>query len=493
MAVVSSITFQSQFGSSGSLDGQFRYPTGITVKDSEIFICDRQNHRIQVFDLSGVFLRKFGTVGSGQDQFFFPDGVTNDGTHIYIVDSGNHRIKKVLPNGTFVLEFGSIGSGNDNFNYPVGIKYINSNLHIADKQNNRIKIHDTSGAFVSEITGFNLPEDVSLISGLLAISDSGNKEIKTYAGLVQVADSSFEYVYPTFSEESEGLLITSDTQGNRLVFLDQDLNTVDTFGSVGSGQDQFFFPAGLYYDDTMLIVVDSANHRIKIFELIIVEDVPVYSGVIRRLTKTLYPEGRAWWQNKEGIFNKFHEALSYSEARAYENARNILQSILPDNSTFNEIDATNWERALGIIINTSLDLETRKTAILRKMKFPGSIKARQSAEYLQDQLQLAGFDVYVFNANGVQTTAFYGTFNYGELKYGQDGFGGTTIANYIDESKDAAFDFGIDINLRATFFIGASVLGNFANVPANRKDEFRELILKIKPAQTAGSLLVNYI
>jgi hypothetical protein len=65
------------------------------------------------------------------------------------------------------------------------------------------------------------------------------------------------------------------------------------------------------------------------------------------------------------------------------------------------------------------------------------------------------------------------------------------IANRIDESLDVTFDIGS--NLRATFFVGGETLGTFADVDIQRKEEFRQLILKLKPVQSIGFLLINYI
>jgi len=53
--------------------------------------------------------------------------------------------------------------------------------------------------------------------------------------------------------------------------------------------------------------------------------------------------------------------------------------------------------------------------------------------------------------------------------------------------------FNIGSNLTSTFFIGGAVLGDFVNVDLLRRDEFRQLILKTKPVQTVGYLLVDYI
>lgn len=48
---------------------------------------DRYNHRIQVFDPSGRFLRVFGSQGSADGKFSYPWGVTTDALgFIYVCD-----------------------------------------------------------------------------------------------------------------------------------------------------------------------------------------------------------------------------------------------------------------------------------------------------------------------------------------------------------------------------------------------------------------------
>jgi hypothetical protein len=65
------------------------------------------------------------------------------------------------------------------------------------------------------------------------------------------------------------------------------------------------------------------------------------------------------------------------------------------------------------------------------------------------------------------------------------------VANYIPESLDAMFNVGP--SHRSTFFIGGQTFGTFADVDELRKDEFRQLILKLKEVNTVAYLLINYI
>jgi len=226
-------------------------------------------------------------------------------------------------------------------------------------------------------------------------------------------------------------------------------------------------------------------------------------NIFVKLSRQLFPTGRAWWIRKDGVFEQLLQGLSLSEQEVLDTAKTLMYSILPDNDDFTADDATNWERALGLFYQPYLSLADRKEIILRKMQHPGNIPARQHYLYLQGQLRAAGFDVYVhenIDTSGFSTVILnnpvfsnYGIVKYGEALYGHVGISGMTkVVNNTVQEKDDSFIVGDDTNMRATFFVGDSTFPDFAGVPLNRRKEFRELILKIKPAQTVGFLLINY-
>ncbi len=69
------------FGSAGSGPGQFRVPHSIRVaRDGRLYVCDRENHRVQVFSNDGKFLDQW-------TDFKSPMGVHIDSNQIvYITD-----------------------------------------------------------------------------------------------------------------------------------------------------------------------------------------------------------------------------------------------------------------------------------------------------------------------------------------------------------------------------------------------------------------------
>jgi len=93
---------------------------------------DSDNHRVQVFDARGAFLRQWGSncnlatnlgcmdpdgsgpLESGDGQFQEPWGIAAgpDG-RIYVTDTWNHRIQVFAADGTFLAKWGAYGQTGD--------------------------------------------------------------------------------------------------------------------------------------------------------------------------------------------------------------------------------------------------------------------------------------------------------------------------------------------------------------------------------------------
>lgn len=232
------------------------------------------------------------------------------------------------------------------------------------------------------------------------------------------------------------------------------------------------------------------------------------SDKLLSLARQLYPTGRAYRMPADGYLEGLHKALGLTEATAYTDFTGLLNDILPDNDGFGIDDATDWERRLGMITNPALSLDDRKQAIYRKMNFPGGQPARQNINFLQFQFQLAGFNVFFYEnifpdgiggyiakqpldvSGGVGGDIFeHGMYEHGTHEHGI--YWSNIIANKIDQVEDN--NFVLPNDLSATFFVGGPTLGSFANVDINRKDEFRQLLLTLKPASTVGFLFINYV
>lgn len=222
---------------------------------------------------------------------------------------------------------------------------------------------------------------------------------------------------------------------------------------------------------------------------------------IKQLTKSLYPTGRAFKMPLGSEFQLLHDGINPSLERAFNAAKSVLDSAIPDNDNFSADDASQWEIRLGLVSNPLVALSDRKLAIQRKMNHPGSIRARQHYLYLEGQLRAAGFDVYVFENRFPDGMGGYYTIpptgvtgiEHGDIEHGDDVETGnpyTIVASSLDETVDQTFDFSA--TLKNTFFVCGPHVGDVASVISLRKIEFRQLILKIKPVQTIGFLFIDF-
>ena len=86
----------ASWGSRGTANGQFKYPTGLAISgDGTIFVADPGNDRVQYFTSKGAFLGKWGSYGSGNGQFDMPFAAAarRTGSRVYVADTRNHRIQ----------------------------------------------------------------------------------------------------------------------------------------------------------------------------------------------------------------------------------------------------------------------------------------------------------------------------------------------------------------------------------------------------------------
>lgn len=229
--------------------------------------------------------------------------------------------------------------------------------------------------------------------------------------------------------------------------------------------------------------------------------------LLSSLAVQLYPTGRAFYMLKDSIMEKVHLAINVSFVRFLEDAKTTLDSCFPDNANFTEDDCSLWEYYFGMVTNTSLSVQVRRDAIYRRMARGRNIPARQHILYIENQLQLAGFDVYLhengFIESGVRVFKRPQDFLFslpdtiqhgGDTQHGigvQHGGGSSeVIANSYQANELYAVD---DDYLWATFFISGEILGTYAEIPEDRLEEFRELVLKLKPAHLIAFTFINYI
>ena len=110
-------------------------------------MADSSNHRVQVFDRSGNFLRKFGEKGILDHQLKSPGGLSINGIgDIIVADYGSKLIKIFSSSGEYLRKFGGASTFvNPNHCIQHGQYFI-----VSDLGDNSIKIFDLEGTFISK-------------------------------------------------------------------------------------------------------------------------------------------------------------------------------------------------------------------------------------------------------------------------------------------------------------------------------------------------------
>ena len=135
-----------EFGSRGTDDGQFNFPSHLTLAGGRLYVNDTMNFRLQAFDLDGRFVSTFGSHGDGTGDFAQPKGVALDSEgHIYVVDALFNRVQIFDQQGRLLLVFGGDGSAPGEFWLPAGLFIADNRIYVADSYNRRIQVFEFLG------------------------------------------------------------------------------------------------------------------------------------------------------------------------------------------------------------------------------------------------------------------------------------------------------------------------------------------------------------
>lgn len=116
--------------------GKFFFPNGITGVAGEVFVSDSDNRRVQVFDLTGKFLRFVRTSG-------LPRGIAiDDKDRLYVADALAHQADIYTPEGEKLVTFGEQGFGPGQFRFPndIALDDDGTRIYVTDRSNNQVQV-----------------------------------------------------------------------------------------------------------------------------------------------------------------------------------------------------------------------------------------------------------------------------------------------------------------------------------------------------------------
>ena len=172
-------------GQRGCKEGKFNEPRGVTLYDTQVYVCDSYNHRIQVFDLDLNFIRSIGSHGNGRGEFNDPLDVKFDSAgNMYVPEYGNERVQVMDINGRFVRTFGQEGKGK--LKGPSAVRIVDKYVYIIS--GDCIVVCETSGQFVTSFGRYGHKEGefhspyciTSCADGFIHVCDYWNNRVQIF-------------------------------------------------------------------------------------------------------------------------------------------------------------------------------------------------------------------------------------------------------------------------------------------------------------------------
>ena len=121
----------------------------------EVFGCDTNNYRLQVFGLDGSFVREWGTKGRDVGQFCYPRSVVVSGEEVIVLEI--FRIQVFGLDGSFLRQWGTWGEREGEFHDPTGVSVSCGEVFVCDCDNDRIQVFGLDGSFLRQWGGQFLP------------------------------------------------------------------------------------------------------------------------------------------------------------------------------------------------------------------------------------------------------------------------------------------------------------------------------------------------
>jgi DNA-binding beta-propeller fold protein YncE len=165
----------------GNDEKHFNRPTDVAVAaNGDFYVTDGYgNARVVKFDKTGKFLKSWGKRGTGEGELHLPHAVVlDDAGLVYVADRENNRVQVFDPEGKFIRQFGGFA--------PYGLFLDrNKDLYIADGRANQVLIMTLDGAIKQSIGReaglFNLPHWVTVgADGAVYVAEVGGRRLRKF-------------------------------------------------------------------------------------------------------------------------------------------------------------------------------------------------------------------------------------------------------------------------------------------------------------------------
>jgi len=165
---------------------------GIQIDNQDVYLTIYRCHQIFIYNQDTKIFKNWGTVklGSDKNQFNNPSGLSLENKNIYICDRSNDRIQILnKSNGNFINQWNKRGTGLGEFSYPISIYYSLSDItfyigHYFSIQmfnkNGRCEQRLGSNKNGKEMNQFDSVYGICILDDLLYAADCGNSRVQIF-------------------------------------------------------------------------------------------------------------------------------------------------------------------------------------------------------------------------------------------------------------------------------------------------------------------------
>ena len=256
----------------GSSPGTFYCPEGIAIDPvtNLLYICDRGNNRVQVFDKFLKFLFLFS------EEICDPDGICISQEKVYITQRKTHLLNVYTTGGKYLESVGGKGKGELEFDTPRGlcISTETNRIYIAESENHRVHCLNLDFTFDSFIVDLYRARDVKLTPEEIIVLSFQNPCISLYSKSHQLIkkmisrgkDYSLQSPTKFVLDNSFNILLT-DFEAHCISTYSYRGEFIHKFGKEGRQKGEFIHPKDLTISPSgqIIVISESPDHCVQVF------------------------------------------------------------------------------------------------------------------------------------------------------------------------------------------------------------------------------------
>ncbi|WP_021778232.1 NHL repeat-containing protein [Dokdonia sp. MED134] len=151
-------------------------PAGVAIKGAEIAIADFYNNKVHYTENSNDWIT-FGKEGKADGDFYYPTDVHLTESNIWVADAYNNRLQVFDKKGNHLKTIGE----DQKMNAATGIFVSDTNAYTTDFENDRVLVFDLEGSLKQVLdTDISKPTDLIIIDEVLYVTNYKGKSLSLY-------------------------------------------------------------------------------------------------------------------------------------------------------------------------------------------------------------------------------------------------------------------------------------------------------------------------